>query len=239
MEDIILEIKNIIIPFHDYQLAARLHFPAGKPRALALISHGLFSSKDSEKLTRLASALASAGHLALIFDHLGCGESPGDIGDTSLTSRRQEFLAGVAMLKDMEPGRPLVFLGSSFGGTVALLATELEKPICSLHWSTPWDYAALHEALDEDDERPILHAMVRDFPGHDLDALLARSSRMLLVHGDSDEVVPKGQAIRAHELTRDPKELLLLPGGDHRLSKLEDQKQAIAHSLAWIEQFTD
>lgn len=237
MEDIILKIKNTIIPFHDYQLAARLYFPEGKPRALAVISHGLFSSKDSDKLARLANVLASAGHLALIFDHLGCGDSPGDIADTSLTSRRQEFLAGVAMLKDMEPGKSLVFLGSSFGGTVALLATEFEKPVCSLHWSTPWDYAALHEALEE--ERPNLHAMMRDLPGHDLDALLARSSRMLFVHGDSDEVVPKGQAIRAHELARDPKELLLLPGGDHRLSKRDDQKQAIAHSLAWIEQFTD
>lgn len=229
--------QTLNIPLGQMELAGRLYSPGGQPCALAVISHGLLSSKDSEKLTRLCQALARAGHCALIFDHIGCGDSPGDLADTSLTSRRQEFLAAAEMIKDLEPGRPLVYLGSSFGGTVALLAAEREAPACSLHWSTPWDFAPLREAIQDPGQAPRLDALVRDLPSHDLDGLLARSSRLFFVHGDNDEVVPVEQARRAHDLARPPKSLLVLPGADHRLSDPLDQKQAVAHSLAWIAQF--
>jgi len=230
-------VEALGVPYNDLELAGRLHRPSAPPRALAVISHGLLSSKDSEKLTRLAAALARAGHLTLRFDHVGCGDSPGDIADTTLTGRRDEFLAGVQMMRGLEPHRPLVYMGSSFGGTVALLAADLEPPVCSLHWSTPWDYTGLRKAVEQSTEFPPLLALVRDLPGHDLEGLLARSSRMFLVHGEADEVVPVVQAVRGHDLALPPKGLLLLPGGDHRLTDLNDQKQAMARSLAWIEQF--
>lgn len=64
------------VPHAELELAGRLHRPQGGARALAVISHGLESSKDSAKLTRLAASLADLGYLALRFDHAGCGDSP-------------------------------------------------------------------------------------------------------------------------------------------------------------------
>jgi len=191
----------------------------------------------SQKLTRLAEALASSGHLALRFDHRGCGISPGELSQTSLTARRDEFLAAVAALKALKPGLPLVYLGSSFGGTTALLAGDLEPPASSLHWSTPWDFEPLFGVIDDPPERPTFRELVRDVPRHDLEAVLARAKNAFVVHGEYDEVVPVSQALRAHQLLREPKGLLILPKADHRLSNPHDQKQAIARSLAWIEQF--
>lgn len=232
-----IESEVFNIPFAGLELAGRLHRPPGRPRSLALISHGLESSKDSEKLTRLAAALADTGHLALRFDHAGCGDSPGDLSRTSLTARRDEFLAAVEAMRTLEPELPLVYMGSSFGGTVVALAGDLEPPVCSLHWSTPWDFEPLFGVIHDPEGRPALREMVRDIYHHDLEAVLARTARAFLVHGELDEVVPVGQARRAHQVLAEPKGLLVLPGADHRLSNLEDQKQAMAHSLAWVEQF--
>lgn len=219
------------------RLAGRLHRPSGRPRSLAIISHGLESSMASQKLTRLAETLAGSGHLALRFDHAGCGISPGQLSQTSLTARRDEFLAAVAALRALEPGLPLVYMGSSFGGTTALLAGDLEPPACSLHWSTPWDFEPLFGAIDDPPERPTFRELVRDVPRHDLEAVLARTQNALVIHGEHDEVVPVSQARRAFQLLREPKELLILPKADHRLSNPRDQQQAMARSLAWIERF--
>lgn len=225
------------IPHAEIELAGRLHRPQGGPRALAIISHGLDSSKDSQKLTRLAAALARTGYLALRFDHAGCGDSPGNLGGASLTSRRDEFLSAVKALRALELELPLVYMGSSFGGTVAALAGDLEPPVCSLHWSTPWDFEPLYRTINDPGGRPPLREMVRDIYRHDLEAVLARTARAFLVHGELDEVVSVEQAKRAHQIMPEPKGLLVLPGADHRLSRLEDQQQAMAHSLAWVEQF--
>ena len=53
---------------------------------------------------------------------MGCGDTPGDVLETTLTSRRDELLAAAAWLGSRWPGAPLVYLGSSLGGTAALLA---------------------------------------------------------------------------------------------------------------------
>ncbi|MCF8031582.1 MAG: alpha/beta hydrolase [Desulfarculaceae bacterium] len=221
----------------DLTLAGRLHRPSGTPRALVIISHGLESSMASSKLTRLAQVLAEAGLMAFRFDHSGCGVSPGELSRTSLTVRRDELLAAAAALRSLEPGPPQVYMGSSFGGTTALLAADLEPPLCSLHWSTPWDFEPLFNTIANPPERPPFRDLVRDVPRHDVEAVLARTGRACLVHGEQDEVVPVGQSIRALELLREPKELLVLPGADHRLSELADQEKAMQASLDWIERF--
>jgi alpha-beta hydrolase superfamily lysophospholipase len=225
------------VPHAELELAGRLHRPQGGARALAVISHGLESSKDSAKLTRLAASLADLGYMALRFDHAGCGDSPGDMSRTTLTSRRDEFLSAVKALRALGPDLPLVYMGSSFGGTVAALAGDIEPPVCSLHWSTPWDFEPLQELVHDPQGRPTLREMVRDIYYHDIEAVLARTARAFLVHGEKDEVVPVEQAVRAHQILPEPKGLLLLPGADHRLSKPEDQQRALTHSLAWVEQF--
>ncbi|MCB2190527.1 MAG: alpha/beta hydrolase [Deltaproteobacteria bacterium] len=232
-----IESEVFNIPHAELELAGRLHRPQGGARALALISHGLESSKDSEKLTRLAAAMADAGFLALRFDHAGCGDSPGQLSETSLTARRDEFISAVRAMRALDAELPLVYMGSSFGGTVVALAGDIEPPVCSLHWSTPWDFEPLFGIIHDPEGRPTLREMVRDMYYHDIEAVLARTSRAYLVHGQLDEVVPVEQAKRAHQILREPKGLLVLPGADHRLSNLEDQQKALAQSLAWVEQF--
>ncbi len=229
--------EALSIPHADQSLAARLHRPLTPPIAGAVIAHGLFSSMESQKLTRLAKALAEAGFLALQFDHSGCGQSPGDISQTSLTTRRDEYLSAARYLFQAAPGLPLAFLGSSMGGSAALLAADIMAPACLAVWSAPLDFEELYLRLRSQPDQPHLPALERDTPRHDFMSILARTSRIIFVHGENDETVPVRQARQGHRLAREPKELLILPGADHHLSRGEDQKQARDHTLAWLARF--
>ncbi|MBI4800132.1 MAG: alpha/beta hydrolase [Desulfarculus sp.] len=226
--------KQALIPHAGQPLAGRLYQPPAAPKASAVIAHGLYSSMQSQKLSRLAHALADAGYLALMFDALGCGDSPGDVRQTTLTSRRDQFLAAARFLELEAPGLPLAFMGSSLGGTAALLAGQVRPPICTVCWSTPVDLTALMRRLHRQPSPPDLPLMVEDIPRHDLGAALAHTRGLLVVHGQEDEVVPVEQARLAFDLAAPPKDLLLLPGADHRLSRLADQDQATARTLAWL-----
>ncbi len=216
------------------RLAARLHRPTTAPRGAAVVAHGLYSSMQSAKLTRLCQALAQAGWLALQYDAMGCGQTPGQVRLTTLTGRRDEFLAAAAWLGRLSPGLPLAYLGSSLGGTAALLAADRRPPAALICWSTPSDMQQLMRRLGSRPEPPDLPEMAGDLSRHDLEAVLARTIRVLFVHGALDEVVPVGQSRRGHVLARDPKDLLILPGADHRLTRDADQALAIARTLAWL-----
>ena len=80
----------ISIEHNSGHLAGRLYWPP-KPRAGVVIAHGLDSSMQSSKLNQLGQGLKEAGMAALLFDHTGCGDSPGSHKETTLTTRRDDF----------------------------------------------------------------------------------------------------------------------------------------------------
>lgn len=230
-------VEAISINHAESRLAARLHRPPEQPVAGAVIAHGLFSSMESQKLTRLAQTLAGSGFLTLQFDHSGCGQSPGDISHTSLTTRRDEYLSAARYLRAAFPELALAFLGSSMGGTSAILAADIETPACLSVWSAPCDFEELYVNLRSQPDRPHLPALERDIARHDLVSILARTSRILFVHGERDETVPVRQAREGFRLALEPKDLLILEGADHRLSRQQDQDKATERTLAWLGKF--
>jgi len=56
----------------------------------------------------------------------------------------------------------------------------------------------------------------------------------LVVHGEADEVVGLEHGAALHEMATEPCELLLIPGGDHRLTDAAHRKQAVASSRDWF-----
>lgn len=218
-------------------MAARVYRPPGSPKAAVVIAHGLYSSMQSEKLSRLGLALREAGYLVLMFDHSGCGDSPGSIERTTVSSRVSEFLAAAAALIKMGPDSPLIYFGSSLGGSAAILVGAQNTPACTVCWSSPTDFQALarrHEAMASD-----LPDFGPDLANHDLKSVLTRTGRVLFVHGECDETVPVSQARLGYDLALSPKDLFIIPGADHRLSRLEDQERAIDRTLFWMEQMTE
>ncbi len=101
-----------------YVLPARLWRPGGSPRGVILALHGFTDSRDAWEYP--APGFAQAGYLVVAPDQRGFGATAGRgtwAGQDAMTEDAVE-LAG--RLKREHPGLPLVIMGESMGGAVAM-----------------------------------------------------------------------------------------------------------------------
>jgi alpha-beta hydrolase superfamily lysophospholipase len=118
--------------------------PDGEPRAVVVLAHG--ASEHSGRYEWTGDQLTARGYAVYALDHRGHGQSEGGRAVIDRMSHAIEDLhtlverAGAA-----HPGRPLVLLGHSMGGAVALSYTiEHEDALDALVLSAP--LAALEAA---------------------------------------------------------------------------------------------
>jgi acylglycerol lipase len=118
--------------------------PDGEPRAVVVLAHG--ASEHSGRYEWTGDQLTARGYAVYALDHRGHGQSAGGRAVIDRMSHAVEDLhtlverAGAA-----HPGRPLVLLGHSMGGAVALSYTiEHEDALDALVLSAP--LAALEAA---------------------------------------------------------------------------------------------
>jgi alpha/beta superfamily hydrolase len=96
-----------------------LHHPqAGIPRGGVILCHGMESNKDSDKLVLFSRELARLNLLALRFD-FACAD-PGKFEEITYSGEVEDLVAALAFMRDRHAGK-IALLGSSMGGTVALL----------------------------------------------------------------------------------------------------------------------
>jgi len=109
------------------RLAGVVHHPQIEGNRLGVVvAHGMLSSKDSDKHRSICEAVAAGGATALRFDFRGRGESEGDPSDLTVSNEIEDLLASVASLGSRGLSR-IVVVGSSLGGTVALLAGARDR----------------------------------------------------------------------------------------------------------------
>jgi len=92
---------------------------AGDARAVIVLVHGL--GEHSGRYGHVAQALVDAGHAVHALDHRGHGKSS---GKRAFVKHYDEFLRDLHQFRRMvaaeHPGAPLVLLGHSMGGNIAL-----------------------------------------------------------------------------------------------------------------------
>ena len=104
------------------------HRPAGLPaRGVLLVCHGL--ADHSRRYDRFAEAMAAAGLHVFIHDHRGHGETTAGDAPLGRFARRNgvemviaDVMAMRALAEQQHPGLPVVLLGHSMGGLIALNA---------------------------------------------------------------------------------------------------------------------
>ena len=222
-----------------YTLSGVLAIPhvAGKFPCV-LLSHGLVSSKESSKYIYLAERLCAAGVAACRFDYHGCGESDGNIAETTLTIRIRnlEGILNHVMAHASIDETRLAVLGSSFGGSTALVeAARNSRVRCVALWATP-------HMLDEKEDDTISGiefkpAIYRDFLTYDLLSEARKVSRALVVHGDRDEVVPWHEGKAIYDNLHVPKKFELIAGADHTFTDDSHRERAVNVSLEWLLQY--
>jgi pimeloyl-ACP methyl ester carboxylesterase len=203
---------------------------------------GFRSDMTGDKATRLAAFAAARGAAMLRFDYSGHGASGGSFLDGTIGRWAADALAVIDRLTT----GPLILVGSSMGGWIALL-TALARPdrvralvgiaaapdfTQRLMWDsmTPAERVTLiqdgilHIPSQYGTPTPITRLLIEDGRDHlVLNRPIAFPGAVRLLHGQADPDVPWELALRiAERVESDDVEILLVKDGDHRLSRPRD-----------------
>jgi len=200
---------------------------------------GYMSDMAGSKATALLEWAEANGRECLLLDYSGCGESAGDFADGTLGRWNDE----AAALIDGHVAGPVILVGSSMGGWLALLLGRALGPrlaglvgIAAAPDFTDWGYS-------DDQQAQLAGGMTVFFdnpygpgptPTHPAFWSDGQSRRVLgneiaidcpvrLLHGQDDADVPPELSLRlAKALRSQDVQVTLVKGGDHRLSRDSD-----------------
>jgi pimeloyl-ACP methyl ester carboxylesterase len=229
------------------RLAFRRTNPApGKPTFVWL--SGFKSDMSGGKAMAVEAWAKAQGYGAMLFDYSGHGQSGGRFEDGTISSWRGDALAAI----DAQTEGPLVLVGSSMGGWMALLAA-LARPgrvkglvliapapdfTEKLMWPefTPAQQAEIMDEgftlrpSDYGEPYPITRELIVDGARWSLmDGDIAFDGPVRVLQGMQDPDVPWGHALAlASAMTGDDLVLTLIKDGDHRLSRDQDIARLLA-----------
>jgi putative redox protein len=219
---------------------------AGAPTVV--LCHGMESTKEGTKHQALATRLAALGYACLRFDFSYVGESGGAFEDLTIGGEVDDLAGACAFVRE-RGGRELALVGSSLGGTVALLHAAHDAGIRALVTiaavSRPLGIIARMDPTHVDDWRRtgyrqeatgrLKRSFLDDLSAHDvLAAACAIRAATLVTHGDQDRVVPVEDAYALHAALPAPKKLVVTPGCDHRYSDPAHLAALLDDAVAWI-----
>jgi hypothetical protein len=182
--------------------------PCENPRAVALFSHG--NGGNLSHREDYYRALHRLGVAVLAFDYRGYGRSEGSPSEAGIMAdarAARTWLAKRAGIAENE----IVLMGESLGGAVAVqLASEAPARALNLEstFSSAPDVAAFHYPW-----LPIKQLMRTRL---DSASLIGKYHGPLLqVHGDADTIVPFALGQKLFAAANEPKQFVVIPGGDH------------------------
>ncbi len=225
---------------------------AGPARAGIVWLGGFHSDMLGEKATVLHARAQAAGHAFVRFDYLGHGESGGAFADGTIGRWREDALAVIDQLTD----GPLVLVGSSMGGWMALLVAlarpERVKALVLLAPAPDFTDKLMWASFDESQRRQIMeegawtrpsdydpagYPITRDLivegrQWNVLDGEIAIDAPVRILQGGLDPDVPWTHSLDlADKLRSSDVVWSLIKDGDHRLSRPQDIERMVATVL--------
>ncbi|MGQ9646786.1 MAG: alpha/beta hydrolase family protein [Thermodesulfobacteriota bacterium] len=234
-----MKTENITFLSEGQKISGVLHFPEKKNAPCIIASHGLLSSKESEKYIALGDKLSQEGMAMLRFDFRGIGESEGRMEDDTVSRRILDLGSAIAFVRSRRDlSSRIGLLGSSLGGFVSLIkASQEEKIRAVVIWATPSHLDDLKSNPGAKGHPLPEEAFFEDLPRHQLLPLLPKVSNCLVIHGEKDELVPVDQAWQIFHRLGAPKEIYILEGADHRLTDPAHRGRAMELSAAWFKRY--
>ncbi|WP_289086835.1 alpha/beta hydrolase [uncultured Delftia sp.] len=220
------------------------HRPGTGP--LLVFLPGYMSDMQGGKAIALEEWAAAQGRAMLRLDYAGCGESEGDFAQGTLASWRDDARA---IIDAVAPDKPLILVGSSMGGWIALLlAQDLGSRVAALVGIaaapdfTQWGFSDEQKAIIQQQGKLVEKTPYGDEPSvimrgfwesgqslRLLDSEIAIDCPVRLLQGQSDADVPWQTALRIMETLRSADvQTSLVKDGDHRLSRPQDIALLIA-----------
>jgi pimeloyl-ACP methyl ester carboxylesterase len=231
----------------------RIAVDADMPKKTKPIHPGYFwlggfrSDMTGTKATCLKDFARSEGRPFVRFDYSGHGQSGGRFEDCTLS----HWLDESEKVFELTQGWPMILIGSSMGGYLALLLAKrlkekqslgrvkgivLVAPAPDMTEALMWQRAdeTARRAITEDgvwlrpsaygDPYPITRKLIEDGRKHLLlGEGLDLDMPVRILHGDADADVPWQHGLRTFNALRgNDIQFTLIKGGDHRLSRNDD-----------------
>ena len=224
------------------------HNPASAGKLTFVWMCGFKSDISGTKVLRLEDWANRTGHGFLAFDYSGHGESDGAFEAGTVSQWRADALAAI----DSQADGPLVIVGSSMGGWMALLAAlarpdrvkglVLIAPAPDFTEKLMWpEFPAKAQAeimeqgftlrpSDYDEPYTITRALIEDGRQWQiLDGPIGFDGPVRILQGMQDADVPWTHAARLVDaLTASDLTITLIKDGDHRLSREQDIARLLA-----------
>ena len=234
-----MKTEKIVFMSEGMKIAGVLHLPDVKNPPCVIASHGLLSSKNSEKYIALAERMSEEGMAMLRFDFRGMGESEGREEDNTISKKIADLSAAIDFIRSYPGlGNRIGLMGSSLGGFLSLIKASGNKEIKAVvTWAAPIHLDDLGTKKQEEDYPLPPNVFFEDLPKHRLVPLLSKVSHCLVIHGEKDELVPLDQALGIFTHLRVPKELHVIGGADHRLTDPANRQRAIDLSVDWFKKY--
>jgi len=234
-----MKIEKVSFMSEGCRISGVLHFPDQKNPPCVIASHGLLSSKNSEKYIALGEQISREGMAMLRFDFRGIGESEGGEEDNTISKKIADLSAAIDFIRSFPGmGNRIGLLGSSLGGFLSLMKASMDKKIGAVViWATPLHMDDLGSKKQEEDYPLPPEAFFEDLPKHRLLPLLPKVSNCLVIHGEKDELVPMEQALGIFDSLSPPKEIHVIGGADHRLTDPAHRQRAIELSVDWFKKY--
>lgn len=255
------ERESIELINNDQKVFGVMHRPLNKAKAPAvLICHGLAGNKVGKHrmYVALSECLAKEGIASLRIDFRGSGDSEGPFSEMTYSSEVNDAVLALNYLykHPQVDGERIGIFGRSFGGAVAIMASERFKKVKSIalwasifdvsQWEKSWemvstgqvDEAQRHELMRIDGQLPGIEFYKELFAldlTKDHEALL--STPMLHIHGEKDPVVSIQHADKYAALRKNAQaqtKFLRLPHSDHDFSHPEEKVEAIKTTCEWF-----
>jgi len=201
---------------------------------------GFMSDKEGGKALALEAMCKAQGRAFVRFDYQGHGQSSGKFADGTIGLWAKD---AVAVIDALTQG-PQILVGSSMGGWISMLAAKAcpgrvkgfvgiaAAPDFTVRmWNQEFDEATRQEVLSQgymmrpcdygDDPYIITKALIDDgWVNRVIASPLHLDIPVRLIQGTEDPDVPWQTAQRiADAITGENVEIILVPGGDHRLSR--------------------
>jgi len=232
-------IETVTFQSEGQRISGILHVPDVWSRACVIASHGLLSSKNSEKYIALGERFSREGFAMLRFDFRGVGESEGRLEDDTVSRRIVDLGAAIDFVKSRPGlGNRIALVGSSLGGYVSLIKASMDKEIRAVVvWATPFHLDDLKSNKGTEGHPLPAEPFFKDLPKHRLLPLLPKVSNCMVVHGEKDELVPVDQAWEIFHSLGGPKEIHIIEGADHRLTNPKHRQRAMDLTTEWFKKY--
>ncbi len=221
------------------------HDANSRTRDLLIIGHGVTGNKDRPFLVSLAEAVENEGLSVLRFSFSGNGSSGGDFRDCTISKEVEDLKAVITAAE--ANGYKVTYAGHSMGGAVGVLTASTDDRIRNLislagmvntlaFYDREFGEVTPDEGcMWEEPECPLSSKYKTDL--YDIGSVASKATEVkvpwLIIHGDTDDVVPIEDSREIFVSANEPKQLVEVPGANHVFSE-EGEGLMIEAVISWL-----